>query len=199
LGSSSNTALTMGNWLLASQSKVAESAEQRCMQKSVSYYMRANVPITTSGVFDQAALNCAIAELGIDNILFSVDDPFGDNFEGMDFLNKAQLSKVDKEKLAHENAERILKLAPAAKPRRNSSRSLFFFQAKAKAKIGRTILSFLVKQILTVQGRRAVRRGRSGLIRMILPTGSLSDFQIPAALHRPSTHTPVPAETHGHS
>ena len=90
-------------------------------------------------------LNCAIAEFGIDNILFSVDDPFGDNFEGVDFLNKAQLSKKDKEKLAHENAERILKLAPAAKPHGNSSRSLFSFQAKAKAKIGRTILSLLVK------------------------------------------------------
>jgi predicted TIM-barrel fold metal-dependent hydrolase len=140
-----NTALTMGNWLLASQSKVAESAEQRCMQKSVFYYMRANVLITTSGVFDQAALKCAIAELGIDNILFSVDDPFGDNFEAMDFLSKAQLSKEDKEKLAHENAERLLKLAPVAKPSTNSSRSLFAFQAKAKAKIGRTILSLLVK------------------------------------------------------
>ena len=83
--------------------------------------------------------------MGIDNILFSVDDPFGDNFDGVDFLNKAQLSKEDKEKLAHENAERILKLTPAAKPRRNSSRSLFSFKAKAKAKIGRTILSILVK------------------------------------------------------
>jgi predicted TIM-barrel fold metal-dependent hydrolase len=135
----------VGNWLLASQSKVAESAEQRCQQKSVFYYMRANVFITTSGVFDQAALNCAIAELGIENILFSVDDPFGDNFEGVDFLNRAQLSKEDKEKLAHENAERLLKLTPPAKPRRNSSLSLFSFKAKAKAKIGRTILSLLVK------------------------------------------------------
>ena len=121
-----NTALTMGNWLLASQSKVAESAEQRCMQKSVFYYMRANVLITTSGVFDQAALNCAIAELGIDNILFSVDDPFGDNFEGMDFLNKAQLSKEDKEKLAHENAERILKLAPEPNLAEFKPLALFF-------------------------------------------------------------------------
>src|SRR3984957_9042629 len=140
-----NTALTMGNWLLASQSRVAESAEERNMQKSVLYYMRANVLITTSGVFDQTALNCAVAELGIENILFSVDDPFGDNFEGVDFLNKAQLSKEDKEKLAHENAERILKLAPPAKPRRNSSRSFFSFQARAKAKVGRAVLSFLVR------------------------------------------------------
>ena len=140
-----NAALTMGNWLLASQSRGAESAGQRCMRKSVFYYMRANVFITTSGVFDQAALNCAIAELGIENILFSVDDPFGDNFEGVAFLNKAQLSKEDREKLAHENAERILKLTPAAKSRRNSSRSLSSLKANARAKIGRTILSLLVK------------------------------------------------------
>jgi 2,3-dihydroxybenzoate decarboxylase len=140
-----NAALTMGNWLLASQSKVAESPDERRMQKSVSYYMRANVLITTSGAFDQAALNCAIAELGIDNILFSVDDPFGDNFEGVDFLHEAHLSKEDKEKLAHENAARILKLTPAPKSRRNSRRSFFSFQANVKAKIGRTMLSLLVK------------------------------------------------------
>jgi predicted TIM-barrel fold metal-dependent hydrolase len=107
--------------------------------------MRANVFITTSGVFDQEALNCAIAQLGIDNILFSVDDPFGDAFEGVDFLNKAQLSKEEKEKLGHENAERILKLAPAAKSRRNSNGLLFSLQARVKAKIGRTLLSLLVK------------------------------------------------------
>jgi predicted TIM-barrel fold metal-dependent hydrolase len=140
-----NNGLTMGNWLLDSRSKGAESAEHRCMQKSLFYYMRANVLITTSGVFDQAALNCAIAQLDIDNILFSVDDPFGDNFEGVDFLNKAQLSKEEKEKLGHENAERILKLTPAAKSRRNSNGLLFSLQAKVKAKIGRTLLSLLVK------------------------------------------------------
>ena len=96
------------------------------MQKSVFYYMRANVFITTSGVFDQADLNCAIAELGIDNILFSVDDPFGDNFEAVDFLNKAHLSNEDKDKLAHKNAERILKLSSGTNSRKNPSLSLFF-------------------------------------------------------------------------
>jgi predicted TIM-barrel fold metal-dependent hydrolase len=140
-----NAALTMGNWLLASQSKGAESAAQRCMQKSIFHYMRANVFITTSGVFDQAALNCAIAEVGIDNILFSVDDPFGDNFEGVDFLNKAQLSREDKEKLAHQNAARILKLTFGTNSPRSSGRSLFSFKARVKAKIARTLLSFLVK------------------------------------------------------
>jgi len=140
-----NTALTMGNWLLGSQSKGAEFAELRCMQKSVSYYMRANVFITTSGAFDQAALNCAIAELGIDNILFSVDDPFGDNFEGVEFLTKAQLSKEDRAKLAYKNAERILKLSSGIDAGVSPSLSLFSFKAKLKAKIARTLVSFLVK------------------------------------------------------
>jgi len=140
-----NTALTMGNWLLASQSKNADSTERKVMQKSAFYYMCKNVFITTSGVFDQAALNCAIAELGIDNILFSLDDPFGDNFEAVDFLKKAQLSNEDKEKLAHGNAERVLNLSPGTHSRRNPDRSLFSFKAKAKAKMARMALSFLMK------------------------------------------------------
>jgi predicted TIM-barrel fold metal-dependent hydrolase len=140
-----NTALTMGNWLLASQSKGAGSTAGACMQKSLFYYMRANVFITTSGSFDQAALNCAIAKLGIDNILFSVDDPFGDNFEGVDFLNNADLSSEDKEKLAHINAERILKLSSGTNSRKSRGFSLYSFKARAKAKIARTMMSFLVR------------------------------------------------------
>ncbi len=131
-----NTALTMGSWLLN---------EQRVMQKSLLCYMRANVFITTSGFFDQAALNCAIAELGIDNILFSVDDPFGDNFEGVDFLRKARLPDEDKEKLAYKNAERVLKLSSGANSRRSASRSLFSFKANVKAKMARMMFGFLVK------------------------------------------------------
>jgi Amidohydrolase len=42
-----NRALTLGNWMLAQQS----------MQENLRYYMRRNVFITTSGVFDQRALN----------------------------------------------------------------------------------------------------------------------------------------------
>jgi predicted TIM-barrel fold metal-dependent hydrolase len=138
-----NAALTMGNWLLANQSTA--TAAESIMKQSVYYYMRQNVFITTSGVFDQVALTCAVEELGIDNVLFSVDDPFGDNFEGVDFLNKVNLPKEDKEKLAHGNAERVLGLSSEIKSRRSSSGSFFSFQAKLKAKMARMVLSFLVK------------------------------------------------------
>lgn len=149
-----NVALTLGEWLITSQEKQGPSATRRAgMQKSVPYYMRENVFITTSGVFDQAAFNCALAEVGIDNLLFSVDDPFGDNFEAMEFLNATQLAPDQREQLAHGNAERLLKLASGTDARRTSRRSLvphlrsalFAFQARAKSKLARMALSFLVK------------------------------------------------------
>ena len=148
-----NKALTLGNWLLAGQLDKKGSAHVSVMQKSVFYYMRENVFITTSGVVDHAALNCAIAELGIDNVMFSVDDPFGDNFESIKFLNTAQLSADDMEKLAHGNAERILNLSAEAHSSNNTNQllgphlksSIFNFKAKAKSKIGQMLLSFLVK------------------------------------------------------
>jgi predicted TIM-barrel fold metal-dependent hydrolase len=140
-----NRGLTLGSWFLAVRSKDSNSSQQKGVQKSVLHYMRQNVFITTSGVFDQLALNCAIAELGIDNVLFSVDDPFGDNFEAVEFLNKAQLSSEDKEKLAHGNAERILRLPSKVGSRKRSSRSFLSFQAKIKAKIARAVVSFLVR------------------------------------------------------
>jgi Amidohydrolase len=93
------------------------------------------------------------ASQGIDNILFSVDDPFSDNFEAMDFLNATELSKEDREKLAHGNAERLLKLSTDAQSGiaskqsfvPNLKSSMFTLKAKVKANLTRRVLSFLVK------------------------------------------------------
>jgi len=142
-----NVALTMGTWLIEVQEAKAKTHVSRiAMQKSVQYYMRENVFVTNSGVFDQPVLKCAVSMLGIDNLMFSVDDPFQDNLEAMEFLHKAELSQEDKEKFAHGNAERLLKLAPGAHLRfRNLSSSWYSFRARSKSKIGRALISFLVK------------------------------------------------------
>ncbi len=144
-----NTALTLGNWLLAAKSKRTGRAGRQPMQKSVLYYLRENVFITTSGVFSRAVLDCAVAQIGIDNILFSVDDPMRDNLEAVEFLNASRLSPGDKEKLAHGNAERLLKLSSDTGPRPRAGRSLRSsidaFKANARSKLGRKALSFLVK------------------------------------------------------
>ena len=50
--------------------------------------------------------------LGIDRILFSVDYPYSDNRDCKRFLENLPISPADKEKIAHLNAERLLKLKP---------------------------------------------------------------------------------------
>jgi predicted TIM-barrel fold metal-dependent hydrolase len=77
-------------------------------------YMRENLVITTAGAFSVPALLCSMLELGADNILFSVDWPYESNKVGTAFLRAAPISEDDREKIAHGNAERILRLAPHA-------------------------------------------------------------------------------------
>jgi predicted TIM-barrel fold metal-dependent hydrolase len=149
-----NVALTMGEELLAVQEKKATGVRPlQKMEKNVISYMRNNVFVTTSGVFDQPVFECALAVLGLDNLLFSVDDPFQDNFEGIEFLNATRLSLLEKEQFAHGNAERLLKLPVTDGSRARSRQSLpqnmrssiFAFNAKAKSKMRRTLISLLVK------------------------------------------------------
>ena len=45
--------------------------------------------LTTSGNFQQSALACCIAELGIDKILFAVDYPYNANAQGVEFVRAA--------------------------------------------------------------------------------------------------------------
>ena len=66
--------------------------------------------ITTSGHFSTPALLCAVMEMGIDRILFSVDWPFIDNLPGMRWMETVPLSAEDREKMFNGNARRLLKM-----------------------------------------------------------------------------------------
>ena len=66
--------------------------------------------ITTSGHFSTPALLCAMLEMGIHRILFSVDWPFVENEPGMRWMETVPLSAEDKEKVFSGNARRILKI-----------------------------------------------------------------------------------------
>ncbi len=149
-----SVALSLGEWLLSAQeAKTANSHSINRMEKSFNYYMKENVYVTTSGVFDQPAFACALAYLGIDNLLFSVDDPYRDSFEAMEFLGACNLSTRDKEKLAFENAARLLKISTFDNAKVNAFQSPIqknrfspnAFRARMKSKIGKAMLSFLVK------------------------------------------------------
>jgi 2,3-dihydroxybenzoate decarboxylase len=66
--------------------------------------------VTTSGHFSTPALMCALLELGIDRILFSVDWPYVENQPGMDWMQTVPLSAEDKHKMFNANARKLLKL-----------------------------------------------------------------------------------------
>jgi len=80
------------------------------LKRSVADYFHSNVHITTSGIFTAPPLYLALAVVGADRILFSVDYPYSSNEQGREFLDKLSLSPADFEKITHQNAERLLKL-----------------------------------------------------------------------------------------
>jgi len=77
---------------------------------SVSDTLRRNLYVTTSGYNYDAPLQCALATFGADHVLFSVDHPFGNSQKATDYLRSAPLGDGDREKIAHGNAESLLRL-----------------------------------------------------------------------------------------
>ncbi len=71
---------------------------------------RENFYVTTSGNFSDSALQCTIAELGIERILFSIDYPWAGNKPGVEWMSKTALSDQDREKIFSGNARSLLKL-----------------------------------------------------------------------------------------
>ena len=80
------------------------------LPRTISETLRQQVYITTSGIFTQPPLLAAIATFGIDQILFSVDYPFSTNAQGRAFLDSLDLPAEDLKKIAHGNADKLLKL-----------------------------------------------------------------------------------------
>ncbi len=69
-----------------------------------------NIVITTSGVFANQPLLCALAEIGDDSVLYSTDYPFESMPEAAAWFDKAPISQQTREKISWRNAARILKL-----------------------------------------------------------------------------------------
>jgi 2,3-dihydroxybenzoate decarboxylase len=80
------------------------------LQRPPSAYIGSNVVITISGVFSPAALTGAVLEIGADAVMFSVDYPYESSHEAVAGFEQTTLSATDREKIAHGNAERILRL-----------------------------------------------------------------------------------------
>ncbi|MGW5640427.1 amidohydrolase family protein [Streptomyces sp. NPDC003832] len=80
------------------------------LKRKPSEYLVDNIAITTSGVMDDTMLQAAIKAMGIDNVLFAIDYPFEKTAQAVEFLRNANLPTTHRRKIAHRNAERLLKL-----------------------------------------------------------------------------------------
>ncbi len=83
------------------------------LSRSISRTIQDQVWITTSGIFSQPPLIAALMTFGIDRLMFSVDYPYASNAKGRAFLDQAAMSPADKAKLAHANADCLLRLGAA--------------------------------------------------------------------------------------
>jgi len=85
-------------------------AERAPMARPFADYYREHFWLTTSGSFSDAALTCAIAEMGVERILFSVDWPFMDNAAGRKWMDAAPVNDHDRALIFGANARKLLKL-----------------------------------------------------------------------------------------
>jgi len=78
--------------------------------KKPSDSIRQNFIVTTSGMSSAEPLNCALAALGNDRVMFAADYPFEQSAEAGEFLDKTPLAETVRGEIAFKNAVREFKL-----------------------------------------------------------------------------------------
>lgn len=80
------------------------------LKRSITEYFAQNIYVTPSGIFTYPQLQFMIQVLGAERIIHSVDFPLVGNEDARAFIENAPISALDKEKIAHGNAEKLLAL-----------------------------------------------------------------------------------------
>jgi uncharacterized protein len=80
------------------------------LARPVGMYLRENLHYTFSGFNYTATFLDLLLQVGVDRIMFSADYPWGSMAQARNFLDQLPVSTADKERIAHGNAERLLRL-----------------------------------------------------------------------------------------
>jgi len=91
-------------------SRTALLADKRPLQEPPSVYLKRNLWVTTSGQCDNVPLLAALAALGEERVLFSIDYPYEDPAVAGRFLDEAALDERVREKVARSNALALMPL-----------------------------------------------------------------------------------------
>ena len=107
-----NLEVIVGHWgemVLFYLDRVDDLSTATKRARPISEYFRTNVLVTPSGIFSQRYLRWALEVIGVDRILFSTDYPYrcASHNGARRFLEEADLSDVEREKIASGNWNRI--------------------------------------------------------------------------------------------
>jgi 2,3-dihydroxybenzoate decarboxylase len=80
------------------------------LKKKPSDYIRENLVVTTSGMCSAEPLDCALAALGHERVMFAADYPFESAPEAGEFIDETPLAELLREKIAFGNAVRAFDL-----------------------------------------------------------------------------------------
>ena len=100
-------------WRIDNRNNWMKAAHKYAARKPVADYFRANFHLTTSGHFSTPALIDAVAEVGAERVMFSVDYPFEDFSDAADWFDHAEISEADRRKIGRTNAMKLFKLPGA--------------------------------------------------------------------------------------
>lgn len=78
------------------------------LPKTPSQYIKDNIWVTLSGMFSAEPLNCAVAALGRDRVMFSADHPFENAEEAGHFMDTVPIEESLRADVAYNNAARLL-------------------------------------------------------------------------------------------
>ena len=80
------------------------------LKKPPSHYIKENIVVTTSGMCSAEPLNCCIAALGHERIMFGADHPFENAVEAGHWFDGVALDEAVRADIACNNASRLLRL-----------------------------------------------------------------------------------------
>lgn len=97
-------------WRIDNRNAWMKAPHKYAARKQVADYIRSNFVLTTSGNFSTSALDQAIAEVGVDRVLWSADYPFEAISDAAEWFDRAPLSEADRVKIGRTNAAKLFKL-----------------------------------------------------------------------------------------
>jgi len=86
------------------------------MKHDLRHYLAKNILVTTSGFYSDPGMTQMLVEMGADNILFAIDQPYEETAPACVWFDRLQLNNNDKLKIGRANAIRLLKLKLPIEP-----------------------------------------------------------------------------------